>query len=208
MSDRNIHISGVFGVISAIATVVAEISLVGSISLRPVAAGVIGAIAAWIVLALGAQIVRLLRPSPSPQSPAMPSPTTSSSDPMYRGRTFVHRTPNELTAAVRGKTTIARDAINKPFVGLWMQVRGTLVDVTAYSDTVEVEVDYVGPDQRNPSIRLTFKKSDYQAWEALQPGDIVEAIGKIDKILTMWVMLKDCELLRIASPAAPMPRLE
>ncbi|MYA50573.1 MAG: hypothetical protein F4185_01080 [Chloroflexi bacterium] len=194
MGDRNIHISGAFGVISAIATVAAELILEGSVSLRPVATGVTGAFAAWVVLTLGMQIFRRFRPAQDLVLPASTSSDGLQAPSKYRGHPFIHLTPSALIGTLKGKTSLEADEISSRYRDFALKVEGVVSDVEARFGNVVVMLRHHPPDSGEHEscyLVLYFEKKLLPQLRVLTRGDCVHATGVINSISSSWLRLNE-----------------
>ena len=97
-------------------------------------------------------------------------------------RIYSRRTPEELAASVDGLTEIAAQEASKRHIGLWLNVEGTIFDI---SDSIGRISVYLNRGDDKASVALMFAKEHWRdSLMALDKGDYISAEGKIDRIST------------------------
>jgi len=138
-----------------------------------------------------AELESIVGPRPTP-----PSVQTASAQKGFPGkRAFVadNVTFEYLLGLGAGQMTHQIDALRKPFIGKWMRVSSTVRDVAFDSDgDGNVTVEEGGPFVQ---FRLYFGSSWSDHLSGLTRGSPIKAIGRIAAIESIWVWLRDCELV-------------
>ena len=120
----------------------------GSSGWIPVLASVAGGIIALIILK------RLQDGQPAELREQLMVPAEQPHPPDER-KIFSPRTPEELVAAVSGLTEIAAAAVSNRHIGHWLQVDGTISDISERSNTISV---YLARGDDKASVVLSFNK--------------------------------------------------
>jgi hypothetical protein len=126
------------------------------------------------------------RPAPAPIPIAKPVPQVQ-----REGRIFVgpNVTIGFLTGMYANVTSAQAARAVAAYVGKWMKISAPISNV--YADgTVVIEV----PDAKSIITMLEFS-SNREELEILHVGDILNAIGRLDRINRYDVTLVDCELV-------------
>lgn len=107
---------------------------------------------------------------------------------------FSRRTPEELVASVDGLTEIAAEEVSKRHIGLWLNVEGTIFDISERIGGISV---YLNRGDDKASVGLRFDEEHWRdSLMSLNKRDYILVEGKISHISTMGtVMLEECELL-------------
>ena len=128
-------------------------------------------------------------------------------DPPPDGGVWCPRTPRQVLALADEKLTgLEQERRIAPLVGTWVFVEGRVTDVNAnayFDGDEEVSITIRLPTWGLPGLSLlgsgsvfaSFSKGKYGHLEALQKGDRIGFVGKLDKVIpTVAVCLEECEL--------------
>ena len=165
-------------------TALAEYMITGGVAgWAPVVAAVIGGFASVLVLWL-VDKRKVAGPPALQESTTLPSPPASQNltAPQIDGRDFSPRTPAELLASVEGLTEIAAESASQRHIGLWLKVKGNVLNVRedGFDNTITV---FLNESISQKGMHLEF---DANRWGArlrtLDIGDMISAVGKIESI--------------------------
>lgn len=172
------------GILAAIAEYIITDGVSGTI---PIVTASIGGGGTMIVLLLLGKST--LSEQPHPVSQLVQEGTA----PRTAGRVYSPRTPTDLVSAIQGMTEIMAERHIEPHLGQWLRVSGTVNDVSARSDKMSV---WLQKTDSQPALVLYFRAKE---WESrlivLNPGDMIKAEGKIDRVASNHVRLDECELI-------------
>lgn len=118
-------------------------------------------------------------------------------------------TSGVLRKKVEGRTSLQVDAISKTYQGQWKKMEGRVKDVSALLNSRTLVL--LTPDDDDEMwgrASIQFDKEWREQVSALNVGDWISAVGKIEKIRG-WLDLVDGEIVHMGEPPkkpAPAPR--
>ena len=140
-------------------------------------------------------------PTPNELTNKVERPHLEDTPPLARSNTlptkekiFSRRTPADLVAEMEGKTTIAANQTMSRHVGQWISVDGLVADV---GDVLidEVVVMLKSSDSQ-PILHLGFEATRWRdSLGSLNIGDRISVTGKIVRITSISLSLKECEMM-------------
>jgi len=119
-----------------------------------------------------------------------PKPTTSARRRTTAdGRPLISRTPEELMAMYGKLTDVQGKLLIAPFLEKWIQIEGTVQDVSSRGDIVRVDIN------EHPYVKVWFRQTDLPKLILLESGDHVTVHGRIEAIERYSVSLDPCVLV-------------
>ena len=108
---------------------------------------------------------------------------------------FCQRTPAELVAEMKGKTSIVAANLLERHKGQWIRANGSIRDVSKDTSREGHQVILNWTDSQ-PAMGLYFDSGTYGGYlGSCNVGDSIDAIGKIGNIYENMVFLTECELV-------------
>ena len=184
------------GLPSVLAGIVEYVWTKGVSGLAPIAFALIGGLGAMAVLRFvqerePLQLTVVHEHSQTPHPPESHRPPAS----LLAGKDFSPRSPAELVASVEGLTEIAAERASKRHMGLWLEVEGSVLDVSSlpFDSTISV---HLKESKDEATLFLDFNSSRWaRLLSSLDVGDRISAIGEIESISRHGsISLKKCEL--------------
>ena len=188
------------GVVTAAVEYIATSGVAG---ILPLVAAAMGGLLTFLVLKLVqtpelADKPVMTNPTETPDTSKMPElhKADGQSEPGTENRFFSLRTPDELVASVKGLTDIAAEDVRKRHIGHWLQVTGSVGNISSLLDTVVVHVRQAGT---KTDLFLYFEETVWRdKLASFDIGDQISAIGRIDAFesrLGGSVTLEECKLI-------------
>lgn len=166
----------------------------------------------WPLVVIGSTVIvvvyLLQHPPPTPlQAPNSVAPTHAPVPPTHApvpvrhtpavvpDRQFVQLTPQYVGGLFKTHTSREAQHLLADFVGKWMEVSGTVRDVSEYTNFVLVSlVDEHRDDFGIPSIGLSFRGHWRDQVATFRRGDPVRAVGRINALDNLRIDLDPCEI--------------
>jgi hypothetical protein len=147
----------------------------------------------------------LQRPGPTPVEPAArgvptptPTPTTTKTAEEHH-REFVPPsvTPLSLMSFFEGRTTAQGQQSVAAYIGKWLRFSGTVSNVQVFNSSAVVTcyVERSNPSVLEISISLWFLMSNKERVRLLSRGDPIVVSGRIERLASLDIELRDCELV-------------
>jgi hypothetical protein len=148
------------------------------------------------------------RESPSHPVPAETEPSTEESENPAPATHLVEEsraesekpnvidvTPKYLVGLFRGQTSIQGQRLADIYLGKWMTVSGRLGDVDVFGSAGAQVVFQTGIS--DVVVYMWFEDEEYvdERIAVLKKGDRISVLGKIDRIRSIDVQLKECRLI-------------
>jgi hypothetical protein len=120
--------------------------------------------------------------------PAVISPKAPSNE-KVAGRIMVptSATPEYLWEQFTGKTNLQGRQLVEVYIGHWMRVTGELKNVYTSNTVILGFPSY-------KTVDCVFSENWRARLAMMQPGESLDVLGKIDRIDSTTIYLKDCEL--------------
>ncbi len=105
----------------------------------------------------------------------------------------------ELIIKYHRETTFEAENASKPFIGNWLSVTSTVTNVRDNGKYMTVTIDIENiedcPDDITFGIVSLYFSKDFDALKMLRKGDMVSAIGKLEKVDHSGFSLGECEFI-------------
>lgn len=107
-----------------------------------------------------------------------------------------------MVAEYEGKTNLQGSRATDVYIGKWVKIRGPISEVSELSSgnlhVLVSTTDHPSTDYHSLYVSLEFPR--LAPLETANLGDIIEALGRIEKVRAQAVSLLDCDLLSIKPP--------
>jgi hypothetical protein len=116
-------------------------------------------------------------------------------------RVYVDVTPEELVGFFKNVTAMQGDRLVQPYIGKWITLSGPLGDILSSSpDHAQLTFADRGYGEEKVQVYLYFNvKKWVDRVAVLTLGKQITVTGRIDRVVSVWVDLKDCELIEEGS---------
>ena len=109
-------------------------------------------------------------------------------------KVYTVRTIEEINEAIDNKTDMQVNKIISAYIGKWIRIEEAVSNVSEREDEISVFTT------RGLAHRI-FLHFDKKAWkehlETIREGDRIIAEGKITSINSLWIRLRECEVINI-----------
>lgn len=122
----------------------------------------------------------------------------ANNDPLY-GKRRLRKSIADLNAETRDKTTVRREQIVQPHLGAWLRASGVVNNVSPSHreghHTVAVVIDVNDEGEGGNLLLLDFAEDQQTGLTALDRGEEINFVGKLDVLDELYARLTNCELL-------------